>query len=104
MVSDVRPAEFRGKPVIASAKNICSIADLEIDASTWWVTHARVELTNDMIKTLGLHKPLRGKVQVLLETEAIGAVADLVALNISMDELKARVSRRESGVDLDKRL
>jgi sporulation protein YlmC with PRC-barrel domain len=100
----MRPAEFRGKKVIASAKNIGSIADLEIDASTWRVTHARVELTNDMIKTLGYHKPLRGKVQVLLETEAIGAVADLVALNISMDELKARIGRQGSDINLGERL
>jgi sporulation protein YlmC with PRC-barrel domain len=100
----VRPAEFRGKKVIASAKNIGSIADLEIDASTWWVTHARLELTNDMINTLGYHKPLRGKVQVLVETEAIGAVADRVALNLTVDELKVRIGRQETGVNLGTQL
>lgn len=59
---------------------------------TWWVIHARVELMNDMIKTLGYNKPLRRKVQVRLKTEVIDAVADLVALNISLDELKTRIA------------
>ena len=51
-----------------------------------------MELMNDMIKTLGYKKPLRRKVQVRLKTEAIDAVADLVTLNISLDELKTRIA------------
>ena len=47
---------------------------------------------NDMIKTLGYNKPLRRNVQIRLKTEAIDAVADLVALNISLDELKTRIT------------
>ncbi len=56
------------------------------------MTHARVELMNDMIKALGYNKPLRGKVQVCLEAKALDAVADLVALNSSLDELKTRIA------------
>ena len=98
------PNELKGKNVIASATNIGSISDLEIDPATWKVTHLRVGLTDDMVTFLGYHKPLRGKVQVLLSTSMIGAVGDFVALNINVDALKAKVGKKEAGIDLGERV
>ena len=98
------PNELKGKNVIASARNIGTVSDLEIDASTWKVTHLRVGLTDDMVNFLGYHKPLRGRVQVLLSTNMIGAIGDFVALTITPDELKAKVGKKEAGIDLGERV
>jgi sporulation protein YlmC with PRC-barrel domain len=100
----VLPNELKGKNVIASAKNIGSVSDLEIDPAAWKVTHLRVGLTDDMVNFLGYHKPLRGKVQVLLSTGMISAVGDFVALNINVNELKAKVGKKEAGIDLGERV
>lgn len=98
------PNELKGKNVIAGARNIGSVSDLEIDPTTWKVTHVRVGLTDDMVNFLGYHKPLRGKVQVLLSTDIIGDVGDFVALIITADELKAKVGKKEAGIDLGERV
>ncbi len=98
------PNELKGKNVISSAKNIGTVSDIEIDAATWKVTNIRVGLTDDMISFLGYHKPLRGKVQVLLSTNVIDAVGDFVALNINVDELKAKVGNKDAVIDLGKRI
>jgi len=85
----MRPSELEGKKVVGTgAKIIGTISGVEIDPSAWKVTHLRIELTHELVQNLGYKKPLLGHVEILLSVDAVKAVADIVALNKSIDELK----------------
>jgi sporulation protein YlmC with PRC-barrel domain len=88
MVS-MRPSALEGKTVIApEAKMIGIVSGIEIDLSEWKVTHLRIELTNDLIEILGYRKPFLGHVEILLPVEVINAIADVITLNKTLEELK----------------
>ena len=85
----MRPSELEGKQVIeAGAKIIGTVAGIEITLSDWKVTHLRIELTNELIEILGYKKPFLGHVEILLSVDAVKAIADVVALNKGIKELK----------------
>jgi len=85
----MRPSELEGKKVVGTeAKIIGTVSGVEIDSSAWKVTHLRIELTDEMVQTLGYKKPFLGHVEILLSVDAVKAVADVIALNKSIDELK----------------
>ena len=85
----MRPSELEGKSVVTpEAKIIGTVSGVEIDCLAWKVTHLLVRLTDEMINTLGYKKPLLGHVEITLSVDAVKAVADVVALNKGVEELK----------------
>lgn len=85
----MRPSELEGKKVVATgAKIIGTVSDIEIDCSRWKVTDLRIELTDESVKTLGYKKPFLGRLEILLSVNAVKSVADIVALNKSIKELR----------------
>lgn len=94
----MRPAELEGKKVIETeAKIVGTVSGIEIDCSEWKVTHLRVELTNELVETLGYKKPFLGHVEILLPVDAVRAVADVVALNKALGELKNIIEPRKQA-------
>lgn len=88
-VVSVRPSELEGKNVVDSgAKIVGTVSDIEINCSEWKVTHLRIDLTDELIEILGYKKPFLGHVEIMLSVDAIKAVADVVALNKAIKELK----------------
>jgi sporulation protein YlmC with PRC-barrel domain len=85
----MRPSALEGKTVIApEAKMIGIVSGIEINSSEWKVTHLRIELTNEMIEILGYRKPFLGHVEILLPVDVIHAIADVITLNKTLEELK----------------
>jgi len=85
----MRPSELEGKKVIETgAKIIGTVSGIEIDCSGWKVTHLQIELTDELVETLGYKKPFLGHVEILLSVDAVKAIADVVSLNKAMKELR----------------
>jgi len=85
----MRPSELEGKKVIETgAKIIGTVSGIEIDCSEWKVTHLQIELTDELVETLGYKKPFLGHVEILLSVDAVKAIADVVFLNKAMRELR----------------
>jgi len=85
----MRPSELEGKKVIdTKAKIVGTVSGIEIDLREWKVTHLRIELTDELIQILGYKKPFLGHVEILLSIDAVKAVADVVALDKGIEELK----------------
>jgi len=85
----MRPSELEGKKVVdTKAKIIGTVSGIEIDLVEWKVTHLQIELTDELVETLGYKKPFLGHVEILLSVDAVKAVADVVALDKAIKELK----------------
>lgn len=85
----MRPSELEGKNVVETgAKIVGSVSGIEIDCFKWKVTHLRIELMDEMIEILGYKKPFLGHVEILLSVDAVKAVADVVSLKKTIQELK----------------
>lgn len=83
------PSDLNGKDVIAAgAVNLGTMSGIAFDPSTWDVTHIIIKLSEKSIETFGYQKRMLGGVAVRLPTVAVDAVADVVALNKSVDDLK----------------
>ena len=83
------PSDLNGKNVIAAGAVIVgSTSGIAFDPSTWDVTHILIKLSEKSIETFGYQKRMLGRVAVRLPTDAIDAVADVVALNKTVKELK----------------
>jgi len=89
VVEIMRPSELEGKKVVdTKAKIIGTVSGIEIDLVEWKVTHLQIELTDELVETLGYKKPFLGHVEILLSVDAVKAVADVVALDKAIKELK----------------
>lgn len=85
----MRPSKLEEREVIEpGAKIIGIVSGIEIDCAEWKVTHLRIELSDELVKTFGYRKPLFGHVEILLPVNAVEHVADVVTLNKSIEELK----------------
>ena len=88
----MRPNELERKNVISKeARQLGAVLDLEIDASTWKVTHLRIGLLDKMLQTFGLtieKKPGIKHVEILLPTETVEIVTDFILLKKTINELK----------------
>lgn len=74
--------------IAAGAVNLGTMSGIAFDPSTWDVTHIIIKLSEKSIETFGYQKRMLGGVAVRLPTVAVDAVADVVALNKSVDDLK----------------
>jgi sporulation protein YlmC with PRC-barrel domain len=92
----LRPNQFFGKTVIdTEAKIVGEICDLEFDPSNWTITHVCISLSDDAIQMLEYNKPFLGKVQVIVPTEIVMKVSDLVSINRSIPQLKTIIEQRK---------
>jgi sporulation protein YlmC with PRC-barrel domain len=88
----MRPERLNGKAVIDSAAQILGeVAGVEIDLSTWKLTHLCINLSDTSIETLGYKKPFIGKIQVDLPVEIVKAVKDVVAIDKSTAEIRSLI-------------
>ena len=71
------------------------LSGIEIDVSTWKITHLCVILTNEVIETLGYKKPFFGIIQVDIPVETVKRIKDVVTLDKSIAEIKDIVEHRE---------
>ena len=91
----VIPSDLNGKDVIAAgAVNVGTVSGIAFEPSTWDVTHIIIKLSEKSIETFGYQKRMLGGVEVRLPTDAVDAVADVIALNRSVDELKTRLVKQ----------
>lgn len=87
--------ELIGKAVIGSkAHTLGNVNDVEVDTEKWEVTHLHVSLTSEATKEFGLKKPFMGSITVCLPVSLIQAVADIVALNKDIVELRDVIEPR----------
>ena len=85
----MRPSDLNGKKVVeAGAKIVGTVFDIEIDPTSWKITNLHLELSDEAIQTLGYKKSFMGRVDIFLSVEAVSAVADVISLNLPMNELK----------------
>jgi len=93
----MRPNDLDRKNVISKeGKQLGSVIDIEIDASTWKVTHLRIGLVDKMLQPFGLtieKKPGVKYVDILLPTETVEIFSDFIILNRTIDELKEIIKR-----------
>ena len=94
----MKPYELERKTIISKeAKELGTVTGVEIDSSTWNVTHLQVGLVDRVLHSLDLtheKKPGEKFVEILIPTKTVEMVADLIVLNISIDELKTIVEER----------
>jgi sporulation protein YlmC with PRC-barrel domain len=85
----MKAANLNGKQVITSEADVLGeIEGVEIDISTWTVSHLHISLLKSNIERFNFKKPLLGSVTVCLPVNVIKAVGDVVALKESIDDLK----------------
>jgi sporulation protein YlmC with PRC-barrel domain len=90
----MRPERLNGKEVIdTTAQVVGEIAGVELDLSTWKVTHICVDLSDSAVEALGYKKPFIGKVQIDIPIETVKMAKDIIALNKSVKDLKSLVER-----------
>lgn len=90
----MRPERLNGKEVIdTEAQVVGEIAGVELDLSTWKVTHICVNLSDSGVEALGYKKPFIGKVQIDIPIETVKMAKDIIALNRSIKDLKSLVER-----------
>ena len=80
---------LNGKQVITSeAEVLGEIEGVELDISTWTVTHLYINLLKSNVEKFNYKKPLFGSVSVCLPINTIKAVGDVISLKESIDDLK----------------
>ena len=85
----MRPSELEGKNVIETGGRILgTVSGIEIDLSSWKVTHLRVQLSYDAVDILGYKRPRLGHVEIKVSVDAVKAVSDVVTLDKSMKDLR----------------
>lgn len=85
----MKAANLNGKQVItAEAQVLGEIEGVEIDISSWTVSHLHVSLLKNNVKKFNFKKPLFGSVTVSLPVDVIDAVGDVVSLNKKLDDLR----------------
>lgn len=90
----MRPERLNGKNVIdTEAQVLGEVAGVEIDPSTWKVTHLCLNLSESASEILGYKKPFIGKVQIDIPVEIVRTIKDVVALSKSTTEIKSLVER-----------
>jgi sporulation protein YlmC with PRC-barrel domain len=90
------PNQFFGKKVIdTEAKIVGEICDMEFNQSNWTITPICISLSDNAVQILEYNKPFLGKVQVIVPTEIVSKVSDLVQLNRSVSQLKTIVEQRK---------
>ena len=97
----MKPHELERKSEISKeARELGTVTGVEIDASTWKVTHLRVGLIDKMLPFFELileKKPGVKYVEILIATETVEIVADLIVLNKTIEELKNLLKKKESA-------
>ena len=85
----MKAANLNGKQVITSEAHVLGeIEGVEIDVSTWTVSHLHISLLKNNVKSFNFKKPLLGSVTVCLPISSINVVGDVISLNKSLDDLK----------------
>jgi sporulation protein YlmC with PRC-barrel domain len=85
----MKAANLTGKQVITSeAQVLGEIEGVEIDSSSWTVSHLHVSLLKNNVKKFNFKKPLFGSVTVCLPINVIKAVGDVISINKSIEDLK----------------
>ena len=80
---------LNGKQVITSeAQVLGEIEGVDIDISSWTVTHLHISLLKSNVEKFNYKKPLFGSVSVCLPISAIKAVGDVISLKESIEDLK----------------
>jgi sporulation protein YlmC with PRC-barrel domain len=85
----MRPSELEGKNVIETGGRILgTVSGIEIDLSSWKVTHLKVQLSYDSVESLGYKRPRLGRVEIMIPVDALKAVSDVITLDKSMNDLR----------------
>lgn len=83
-----------GKKVIgAKALVLGEVESVNLDVTTWLVTHLGVGLTEEATRELGFKKPFMSHVEISLPISSIMAVGDVITLDESIKSLKDVVAR-----------
>jgi len=93
----MRPHELERKNVISKeARHIGVVVGVEMDISTWKVTHLRVALMDKMLQPFGLtleKTPGVKQVETVVPVDTVETVADFIVLNKTIEELKAIIKK-----------
>jgi sporulation protein YlmC with PRC-barrel domain len=85
----MKVSKLNGKKVItANAYTLGEVTGAHVDSKDWKITHLAVGLTKEATQELGFKKPLLGSITVCLPITLIKALADVITLNKSLQELK----------------
>ena len=85
----MKAANLNGKQVITSEAHVLGeIEGVEIDISTWTISHLHISLLKNNVKKFNFKKPLLGSVTVCLPISTIKAVGDVISLNQTIEDLK----------------
>ncbi len=81
--------ELMGKLVVGSkAYTLGTVTGVEMDMTTWQVTHLHVSLTTEATREFGFRKPILGSVTVYVPVSLVQAVGDMIALNKGREEMR----------------
>ena len=85
----MKAANLNGKQVITSEAQVLGEIDgVEIDVSTWKVSHLHISLLKNIVKKFDFKKPFFGSVTVCLPVNVIKAIGDVISLNKSIEDLR----------------
>ena len=86
----VNPIRLKGKTVEgANGYIVGEVEAVDLEPSNWQVTGLQVSLTKDAASELGFSKSFLSKVVVVIPTEIVGSVGNMVTLNENVADLKA---------------
>ncbi len=83
-----------GKSVIGAAGNyIGEVNNVDIEDTTWQITHLHIKLSSKAAKEFGLKKTLKSS-YVRIPTAVIKNIGIIITLNQSFVDLKKRIACR----------
>jgi sporulation protein YlmC with PRC-barrel domain len=93
----MRPHTLNFKNVISKdGRHIGTVSGIEIEISTWKVTHLSVSLLDKTLQPSGLtleRSTGMKQVETLLPVETVEFIGDLVVLNKTVEELKEIIKK-----------
>lgn len=93
----MKPHELERKKVITKdAKELGIVTSVEIESSSWKVTHLCIGLEDKLLSSLGLtleKKSGEKYVEALIPTENVAITSDLIVLNKTLEELKTIIKK-----------
>lgn len=74
--------------ITSDASMLGRIDGTEVDTDQWKVTHIRIDLTDDAIRSLGMKKPFMGGIRICLPVSYVTKLGDVATLKIPLAEVK----------------
>ncbi len=77
--------------ITKDGKRLGSLKGAEVDTDNWTVRTIKIQVSKEVGQKLGIKKPLFGPLVLTMSRDVVGAVGDVVTLNVEMNGLRQRL-------------